>query len=268
VVAFVLGWQTVPTAGVGGLVLWSLGLSRLGVPREGAVASGILYAVLDYVALFVLLAVGMLVLLLERSLPPAMLVPLVLMSLAILAAAATVAGLLSREERGIAIIKRMVSAANGMLVSLGRISLDAARISATASQFYADWRTMGVRWRHLLVPAWWVLAARVLDVLTLQVLFAAAGHPMPWGALAVGFVYANFASAVSVLPTGLGVLDASLAILFAGLGAPLPVAVVVTLLFRFLAYWLPIPYGLYVYQRITREHAADALPQKGVAEGT
>lgn len=250
VVAFVLGWQTVPTAGVGGLVLWSMGLSQLGVQRESAVASGILYDALDYIAFFALLATGVLILLLEHSLPTGLLVPLVLLSVVILAVVAVAVGLLSHEARVLAVVNRLVHAANSMLGWLGRAPLDAVPICATTRRFYENWRTLGIRWRSLVRPAMWILAARLLDVLTLQLLFAAVGYPMAWGALTLGFVYANFASIASILPTGLGILDASLVLLYSWFGAPLAIAVVVTLLFRFLAYWLPIPYGLYIYHRI------------------
>lgn len=257
-IALVLGGQTVPTAGVGGLVLWTIGLQREGVPREAAIVSGVLYSVLDYAAFLALLVAGVAILLAEHSVPHLLLVTLTATS--VMLVAVVVAGVLlaRREERLLAVAAKAVDGINWVLARLHLALVREEAVASRVDAVYGAWREGGTGHYRVWLPGVWVLASRGLDVVTLQVLFAAVGAPLGVGAITLGYVYANFASFVSLLPTGLGVLDASLAALYASLGAPLAAAVVVTLLFRALAYWLPIPYAIYLYRRLV--HQAPLAP--------
>jgi phosphatidylglycerol lysyltransferase len=56
---------------------------------------------------------------------------------------------------------------------------------------------------------------------------------------------------VSILPGGLGTFEMAMILGFAGLGAPKPVAVAATLVYRVLATWLPAVPGVLVSGELT-----------------
>jgi uncharacterized protein (TIRG00374 family) len=90
-------------------------------------------------------------------------------------------------------------------------------------------------------PRWPFIATSVgrvlLDVATLGACFAAFHFSIPTGILLTGFGLTLTLSGLSAIPGGLGLADASLAVIFARLGAPGAVAVAAALTYRLIAYW-------------------------------
>jgi uncharacterized protein (TIRG00374 family) len=82
------------------------------------------------------------------------------------------------------------------------------------------------------------------DMLTLYFLFVAAGHPVSLGVLLAGYGLPLLLGKVSFLPGGVGVVEATMAVLYNGLGVPNGVTVVVILIYRPMSFWLPLLVGL------------------------
>ena len=78
----------------------------------------------------------------------------------------------------------------------------------------------------------------LLDVATLGACFAAFHFPISPGILLTGYGLMLTLSGLSAIPGGLGLADASLAVIYARLGAPGAVAVAAALTYRIIAYWL------------------------------
>jgi uncharacterized protein (TIRG00374 family) len=77
-----------------------------------------------------------------------------------------------------------------------------------------------------------------LDVASLGACFLAFGYNVPPGVLLTGYGLMLLLSTLSALPGGLGLADASLAVIYARLGAPGAVAVAAALAYRLIAFWL------------------------------
>lgn len=91
----------------------------------------------------------------------------------------------------------------------------------------------------------WSAISWVLDATALGVMFAAFGHPLGVGVLAVGYGVANLIQALPELTPGwLGVIEGSVSLTYAGLGTPAAVAVVAILAYRLISFWLPVAAGL------------------------
>lgn len=82
------------------------------------------------------------------------------------------------------------------------------------------------------------------DIACLYFVFHALGFPIGLDVLVVGYVITNYIMSLLLMPEGIGVTEASLTAVYAGLGVPPSTVVVATLLFRFIAFWLPIGVGL------------------------
>jgi uncharacterized protein (TIRG00374 family) len=82
------------------------------------------------------------------------------------------------------------------------------------------------------------------DIASLYFVFHALGFPIKPDVLIVGYVITNYIVSILLMPEGIGVTEVSLAAVYASLGVPSGTVVVATLLFRFIAFWLPIGVGL------------------------
>ncbi len=74
--------------------------------------------------------------------------------------------------------------------------------------------------------------------------FHALGFPIGLDVLVAGYVIASNVVSLLLMPEGIGVMGISLSATHTSLGVPASIVVVATLLFRFIAFWLPIGAGL------------------------
>jgi uncharacterized membrane protein YbhN (UPF0104 family) len=107
---------------------------------------------------------------------------------------------------------------------------------ARLTQLYAGWSSLR---RHPTWPLWAATLGHVTcDVASLGVCFYAFGYPVPAATLLVGYGLMLALSGLAALPGGLGLTEASLAVIFARLGAPGAVALAAALTYRLLSFWL------------------------------
>ncbi len=101
--------------------------------------------------------------------------------------------------------------------------------------------------------AWKVLVLQLLlfvtDSLTLYVLYLGMGHPVSaWIAL-LALVSTQIVSIIPFLPGGLILYEGSMSFFFVQAGSPVGMAIVITMVYRLLSFWFPIPAGTYLYRR-------------------
>ncbi len=93
---------------------------------------------------------------------------------------------------------------------------------------------------EMLVPTCYILLDWMFTLLVLHTAFVAIGHPIAMTYVIAGFAIGMFFSIVSLVPAGIGVLEGSMAAVFASLDVPLERAVVAVLIFRAAYYGLPL----------------------------
>jgi uncharacterized protein (TIRG00374 family) len=86
------------------------------------------------------------------------------------------------------------------------------------------------------------------DGLTIYALFHGLGITVPAYAILLGLVSAKIISMVPFLPGALILYESSMSFFFVSLGVPLGPAIMITLLYRLLSFWFPIPMGLFLYR--------------------
>lgn len=91
------------------------------------------------------------------------------------------------------------------------------------------------------------------DVLSLYFVFHALGFPIRLDILVVGYVITNYVMSVLLMPEGIGITELSLSAVYTSMGVPSGIVVVATLLFRFIAFWLPIGVGLLAMADLRRK---------------
>jgi uncharacterized membrane protein YbhN (UPF0104 family) len=123
-------------------------------------------------------------------------------------------------------------------------------------QFVLDVRAaiFGLSPVWLAVATGWLALTYLVDVWTVWFLAQALGAPLPPVAIGHAIVISYLAGAASLLPLGLGVRDAALALLLEQAGAPADTAAVVALLHRTLRTLLPLVLGLGVSLVVLRRY--------------
>ncbi|AKB18344.1 MULTISPECIES: YbhN family protein [unclassified Methanosarcina] len=106
------------------------------------------------------------------------------------------------------------------------------------------------------LPALLAAFSIVLDALTLYFFFIAAGHPVGFEVLLIGYgLPLLFGKMAFVIPGGVGVVESTMAALYTGLGVPASVAVVVVLGYRVFSFWIPtivgFPIAFYLQRKLS-----------------
>jgi uncharacterized protein (TIRG00374 family) len=154
--------------------------------------------------------------------------------LAVIAAAVAAWRLVMHPRRSRAFLRWIVGVWNRMFSRFR--TLDATTFETRLSTFQSSLGQLKY------VPRWmFILAAygRVaLDVATLAACFWMFGHPVAPGTLLTGYGLILLMSGLASLPGGLGLADASVPVIFAGLGTTGSVALAAGLTYRLIAFWL------------------------------
>jgi uncharacterized protein (TIRG00374 family) len=125
---------------------------------------------------------------------------------------------------------------------------DAIRVSM--DRIFKAWDTLRTEgWRR---PLLGTILNFGFDMLTLYLLFVAAGHDVSPGVLLTGYGLPLLLGKVPFLPGGVGLVEGSMAALYAGLGVPNAITVVVILAYRVLSFWLPSLIGFPVILYLQR----------------
>ena len=110
-------------------------------------------------------------------------------------------------------------------------------------------------------PYWIAAISRVaLDVATLYACFAAFRYAISPGVLLTGYGLMLLLSSLAALPGGLGLADASLAVVYDRLGTPGAVAVAASLTYRLITFWLLRFIGFICWQLLEAQKR-DNLPE-------
>lgn len=88
-----------------------------------------------------------------------------------------------------------------------------------------------------------------MDSLTVYALFHGIGIHVPFLVVLLCLACTQIVSLLPFLPGSLVLYESSMSLFFAALHVPLGSAIVATLLFRFLSFWLPMPFGLFFYRK-------------------
>ena len=118
------------------------------------------------------------------------------------------------------------------------------------SEFFVGKEIMLKNKHKFVLPFIYSILKSAFDILTIYFIFLAFRYNPNIGILAVGFCLATLLSYLSFIPGGIGVFEFSMAGIFAGFGIPFSLAFIVTLIFRGMAFWLPIPIGLWFYKEV------------------
>jgi uncharacterized protein (TIRG00374 family) len=93
------------------------------------------------------------------------------------------------------------------------------------------------------------------DAFTLYALFSGLGIPVSPFVVVRGLISTRIISLIPFLPGSLILYESSMTFFFKSLAVPFGAAAIVTLIYRLLSFWVPIPVGLFLYRRWQQKNA-------------
>jgi len=113
---------------------------------------------------------------------------------------------------------------------------------------------LGSRWRSAVLTS---VANWVFDYLALLAAVVAVGSDAPPSLVLLAYCAAAVLTMVPITPGGLGFVEAGLTATLAAAGVPTQEALLATLTYRLVSYWLPLPAGLVAYQLFRSRYGPD-----------
>ena len=254
--------KVVKSGGAAGLSVFVRDGRRQGLPSGKVAASCVLVACASFAALGVLLAATVILLAVAGRLTGWWMAAAAGFSLYGLAVVA--AGLLATHSRPRAV--RLVCRVQRGLARVRHRRSTAALAAAPSSTSAVDAlfdalaqaRRRPRRTGRIIGHA---IASKVLGASMLMAAAHAAGIPLSVATAVVIYATALAASFVSIVPGGVGVVEASTGAMLISNGAPVPAAVLAVAVFRILDLWLPVMAGAVIGWKDVRD------PNPAVGEG-
>lgn len=119
------------------------------------------------------------------------------------------------------------------------------------------------RKQQMMGPFLYIVADWLFSILTLYAAFLAVHYPIRISFVVVGFAVGIIFSFVSLIPGGLGIMEGSMATIFAGFGVPFETAVVAVLIFRLAYYLLPLLISLFFHRMFVQGRQVSAELRAG-----
>jgi len=233
-----------PSGGWGGTAIFIDNANKQEQPRGHAAAATALYLFLDYAAFLVLLSLGIIALFRRNRLNAGEITASALMVISVVILGILIyIGSRSGDRLG-AILVWLSRRFNRML--WGIIKRD--YFSEDRAQLFAMEVAEGLsitneRHERLLVPAAHALIAKGLMIAIMALIFIEFKVDLSVGTLIASYTLAYLFLVMSPTPYGVGVVEGILPLLLAGLGIQLGDAVIITLAYRAITFWLPFLLG-------------------------
>lgn len=249
--ASVLVNLTAPTGGTAGPALFVQDASQRGASPARATLGVLLAIVLDYGAFCLLLIAGLVQLFWLHDLQfyeigAALLLILLLLSLTV----ALTIGLwrplwLRRVLRW---LQRWANRVGGWLRYPHLLAEEWSE--ATTAELVTAAQAMAHRPKHVGLAFLVGLAAHIVNLLSLYTIFLTFEQSVTPGMVIAGYAMTMLFAIVSPTPSGVGVVEGLMPIIYVSLGLPVAAATVVTLAYRGLSYWLPLVIGFLLLRRL------------------
>lgn len=243
-----------PSAGMGGMAIYISNANRRGLSRGKITVVSMLYIFLDYIAFMVVLTLGLLVLFRRNDLHGTELA-----ASSIIFAIALGMGFLIYLGSRSAVALGNALAWMARLVNrivhpfIHREYLSEARAHEFANEMADDLKSLPERPRSLLIPLLYAFANKALLMGVLLFIFLAFQVPFTAGTIIGGFAISYLFLIVSPTPSGIGIVEGVMPLALSSLGVQWSQAVIITLAYRGITFWIPLGVGALALRILERE---------------
>jgi uncharacterized protein (TIRG00374 family) len=244
-----------PSAGVGGVALFISDAKRNDYPPGKVTVAGALFLLFDYVAFLLILALGLIVLVRRNNLTGGEITAsLILLAIASVLGFLLYLGSRSAELLGNA-LARMARLVNFVVRPfIHRDYLSEARAHAFASEIADGLSSLPEKPRSMLRPMLLALANKAILMSVLICAFLSFNVPFSAGTIIAGFAIGYLFMIVSPTPSGIGVVEGVLALALTSLRVEWSQAVIITLAYRAITFWVPLGVGALAFRSLHLEN--------------
>jgi len=211
------------------------------IDNEAATLSGTIPGLFNNIILILISTFGLIYLLLAHELSMLELLGFIItLAVLIVIISLIVWGLIKRES-----FKRVTHRISQYWAKLRHKAFDPDKTTSwLTGVFRAADALIAKGWRGSLIGA---IINTAFDMLTLYFLFIAANNQISIGILLIGYGLPLLLGKVAfIIPGGVGVIETAMIGLYAELGVPNSIAVVVVLAYRLISFWLPLIAGFII----------------------
>jgi len=240
-----------PTAGVGGVAIFVNAARKDGHPTGRVTLAAALFVLFDLAAFLAVLGLGMIVLIRRNNLSAGEITAsLILLSIASVLAFTLYLGFRSVELMGnfLARLARLVNAI--LRPFIRRDYLREERAHEFAHEMADGLASLPDRPRGLLKPLFLAFVNKGLLICILLCAFLAFQVPYSGGTIIGGFAIGYLFMIVSPTPSGIGVVEGVLPLALKSLRVVWSQAVVVTIVYRAMTFWVPLGVGALAFRSL------------------
>ena len=240
-----------PTAGVGGIAIFVNAAKKDGHSTGKVTLAAALFVLFDLAAFLAVLGMGMIVLIRRNDLDAGEIsASLILLSIASVLAFTLYLGFRSAELMG-NFLARLSRLANAILRPfIRRDYLREERAHEFAHEMADGLVSLPDRPRGLLKPLFLAFVNKGLLICILLCAFLAFEVPFSSGTIIGGFAIGYLFMIVSPTPAGIGVVEGVLPLALRGLRVIWSQAVVVTIVYRAMTFWVPLGVGALAFRNL------------------
>ncbi|GAB4462447.1 MAG: hypothetical protein Kow0070_21450 [Anaerolineales bacterium] len=243
-----------PSAGMGGMAVFISSASRSDHTPGKATVASMVFIFLDYAAFLVVLTLGLIVLFRRNDLDPSEIAASAIM-FTIAAAFGILLYLGSRSAKtlgsALAWMARLVNRMAHPFIH--RPYLSEERAHQFASEMATDLQSLPGRLHSLVKPMLFAFLNKSLLMGVLMATFLAFQVPFSAGTIIGGFAISYLFLIVSPTPSGIGIVEGIMPLALSSLRVPWSQAVVITLAYRGITFWLPLAVGALALRILDRK---------------
>lgn len=233
-----------PSGGFGGVAVFIDDAGKRGHPRGLAAATGALYLFLDYAAFMVILGLGWVVYIRRNDLKPGEITASFIMFAIVLGLGTLIyIGSRSGEQLG-RVLAWFSQKINRILWPvLRREYFHEVAAHEFGVEVAEGLSILRVKRHGIISPFLFALNGKFLQTLILGMTFLAFDVSFSPGTIVAGFASAYLFLIVSPTPYGIGVVETLLPLALTSLGVAWEEAVIITLTYRAITFWIPLTLG-------------------------
>ena len=114
-------------------------------------------------------------------------------------------------------------------------------------------RSIRKNWRSLWLPVSHVLLIEALDILTLYYLFLVFRYPVYPGTLITAYAIGVLFTLVSITPSGVGFVEATMIVVLTNLTVPVELSAIVVVGYRLATFWVPFILGYFAFREYQKK---------------
>ncbi|UCD70946.1 MAG: flippase-like domain-containing protein [Syntrophobacterales bacterium] len=244
------------TGGIGGFTARVYLLKKKGISYSETIVISIIHTFIINVILMLFVLIGFSSLLASRQMGIYnFLISSFLIFIALYVTYLAFKSVVNREfrENWIDRIARWTNKLHSSFSKKGGTIIEGGELTSFKAEFNQGMELMGLKRGELKAPVLYVFLDWIGCLLTLYFCFLAIHYFIHPEVLIVGFAVGLFASILSLIPGGLGVMEGSMAAIYYSLNVPLEEAIVAVILYRLIFYVFPFLTSLLVYRSLFKE---------------